>query len=75
MVKVRKLLQVIQLTEETMKSDEKYYTGLPSFAVLLLAVQFVSSNMTEKNCKKLTIFQLVIMKLRLNCDELNLAYV
>ena len=67
-------------TEETMKSDEKkvkYYTGLPSFAVLLLMVQFVSSNIIEKNCKKLTISQqilLVIMKLRLNCDELDLAY-
>ena len=63
-----------------MKCDDKkvkYYTGLPNFAELLLVVRFVSSNISEKNCKKLTIFQqilLVIMKLRLNCDELDLAY-
>ena len=46
-------------------------------STLQLTVQFVSLNITEKNCKKLSIFQqilLVIMKLRLNCDEQYLAY-
>ena len=80
MVKLQRCLQVIHLTEETMERDDKkvkYYTGLPNFATLQLTVQFVSSNITEKNCKKLTVFQqilLVIMKLRLNCDEQDLAY-
>ena len=33
----------------------------------------MSSNITEKNFKKLAVFQ-IIMKLRLNCDEQDLAY-
>ena len=75
-------LNGLQITEETMKSDEKkvtYYTGLPNFNTLLVLLNFVTvspQTLSESKCK-LSIFQqimVVLMKLRLNLEEQDLAY-
>ena len=55
----------------------KYYTGLPNFSTLLSVVNFVSHQKPSTLCRKLAIFQqimLVLMKLRLNLEEQDLAY-
>ena len=55
-------LNGLQITVETMKSDEKkvpYYTGLPNFNTLLVLLNFVTvspQTLSESKCK-LSIFQ------------------
>ena len=61
-----------------MKCNEdkvQFYTGLPNYATLILIIQFVTNGLPLKG--KLSHFQqilLVLMKLRLNLEEQDLAY-
>ena len=61
-----------------MKCNEdkvQFYTGLPNYATLILIIQFVANELPLKG--KLSHFQqilLVLMKLRLNLEEQDLAY-
>eukprot|EP00731_Ephydatia_muelleri_P006747 Em0003g995a len=66
------------LSEQHLKDDDKkvnFYTGLPTFSMLDFIVKFVSSGIPFIG--KLSRFQeilLVLMKLRLNLEEQDLAY-
>ena len=66
------------LSEQHLKDDDKkvnFYTGLPTFSMLDFIVKFVSSGVPFIG--KLSRFQeilLVLMKLRLNLEEQDLAY-
>ena len=66
------------LSQESMKCNEdkvQFYTGLPNYATLILIFQFVTNGLPLKG--KLSHFQqilLVLMKLRLNLEEQDLAY-
>ena len=66
------------LSQESMKCNEdkvQFYTGLPNYANLILIIQFVTNGLPLKG--KLSHFQqilLVLMKLRLNLEEQDLAY-
>ena len=66
------------LSQESMKCNEdkvQFYTGLPNYATLILIIQFVTNGLPLKG--KLSHFQqilLVLMKLRLNLEEQDLAY-
>ena len=69
----------LKLSEESFRNEDdkvKYYTGLPSFAVLLTLFQFLQPFL-PKTRTVLTHFQqyiLVLQKLRLNLTMMDLAY-
>ncbi len=81
-----KLSQPLNLTvQEPFKekffedNDEKvkYYTGIPSYKTLMAVFKFVSSGITSGNRTSLSHFQmfiLVLVKLRLNLGDQDLAY-
>ena len=55
----------------------KFFTGLPTFTVLMAVFSFVRKPLTAHHLEKLTIFQqfiLVLMKLRLNLTNQDLGY-
>ena len=69
-----------KLSEELLKSDKdavKFYTGLPSYSRLKVVFEFVSAPFeTHPNCV-LPLFEqflMVLMKLRLNLCDQDLAY-
>ena len=65
---------------ENMKDDDdrvKYYTGLPTFAILVAIFNLVEPYITVSHLSKLCKFQqlmVVLMRLRLNLSEMDLAY-
>ena len=67
--------------EETLNGDDeqvKFYTGLPSFATLMAVFNFVSAHIsfvcTSRSLPLFQQFLLVLMKLRLNLFDKDLAY-
>ena len=69
----------LEFNEQSLQKDDKkvnFYTGLPNFATLKLVTELVTSGI-EPNRGVLTAFQeicLVLIKLRLNLEEKDLAY-
>ena len=69
-----------ELTLESFQADEikvKFYTGLPSFLTMRILFDFIAPNVKEHHRSSLSNFQqflLVLMKLRLNLMDLDLAY-
>lgn len=67
-------------TEPSLRDDNtnvKYYTGLPSFGVLMALFTFVRGCIEFTNRSALSLFQLlvlVLIKLRLNLDDQDLAF-
>ena len=68
-------------SESELKCDEhkvKFYTGLPSFSILMIIYNFVSSHIThESKAHKLSKFEefiATVMKLRLSLFDQDLAY-
>ena len=67
------------LTEESLQSSDskvKFFTGLPKYSVLKCVLDFVAGHV-EENQRSLPVFQqclLVLMKLRLNLFNQDLAY-
>ena len=68
------------LTEASFQNNDakvKFYTGLPSFATLISVFTFVSAHVITAPQASLTTFQqfvMVLMKLRLNLANQDLAY-
>ena len=68
------------LTEASFQNNDakvKFYTGLPSFATLISVFTFVSAHVITAPQASLTMFQqfvMVLMKLRLNLANQDLAY-
>ena len=68
----------LKITEEMFKDDDtkvKYYTGLPTYAVLLTLFQFLEPLILKRT--SLTKFQqyiLVLIRLRLNLAVMDLSY-
>ena len=67
--------------EETLDGDDeqvKFYTGLPTFVTLMAIFRFVSSHFgssdTSRSLPHFQQFMLVLMKLRLNLFDKDLAY-
>ena len=77
---LRSSLQAGLMNEETFAGDDKrvhFYTGLPSFAALMLLFSVVSDHINYTALSSLTKFQqlvLILMKLRLNVRQQDLAY-
>ena len=69
-----------KMTMDTLRDDEKkvrYYTGLPSFTTLLVVFSYIEGSLTDNIKVPLDKFQklmLVLMKLRHNFTEQDLAY-
>ena len=69
-----------QLSEQSLERDDskvKFYTGLPSFVTLKILFDFVNPYAREHHRSALTNFQqflLILMKLRLNLLDQDLAY-
>ena len=69
----------LEFNEQSLQNDDKkvnFYTGLPNYATLKLVTELVTSGV-EPNRGVLTAFQeicLVLIKLRLNLEEQDLAY-
>ena len=67
------------LSEESLAHDDhgvKLYTGLPSYAVLMVVFEFVACDVPDHHRSKLSRFKqflLVLMKLRLNLTDGDLA--
>ena len=80
-LELKETLKCMSLTKEALDgADErvKFYTGLPSYAILMVIFNFVSAHVRE-SCRpnSLTNFQqflMVLMKLRLNLFDKELAY-
>ena len=65
------------MTEEHLKDDKKvkFYTGLPSYTVLLAIFNLISPHVTNHHTiTKFQQFMIVLMKLCLNLRELDLSY-
>ena len=69
----------LEFNEQSLQKDDKkvnFYTGLPNYATLKLVTDLITSGI-EPNRGVLTAFQeiyLVLIKLRLNLEEKDLAY-
>lgn len=69
-----------KISIDTLRDDEKkvkFYTGLPSFATLMVLYNFIEGSLTDSIKTSLTKFQklvLVLMRLRHNFPEQDLAY-
>ena len=69
----------LEFNEQSLQKDDKkvnFYTGLPNYATLNLITDLITSGI-EPNRGVLTAFQeicLVLIKLRLNLEEKDLAY-
>ena len=69
----------LEFNEHSLQKDDKkvnFYTGLPNFATLYLVFELLTSGL-EPNRGVLTAFQeicMVMIKLRLNLEEKDLAY-
>ena len=80
-VELKETLKSMSLTKEALDgADErvKFYTGLPSYAILMAIFNFVAAHVPEScSPNSLTNFQqflMVLMKLRLNLFDKDLAY-
>jgi len=67
------------MTEGHLKDDKKgkFYTGLPSYTVLLVIFNLISPHVTNHQHHTITKFQqimMVLIKLRLDLRELDLSY-
>ena len=67
------------LTEEHLKDDKKvkFYTGLPSYTVLLAIFNLIAPCVADHQRHVITKFQqyvMVLMRLRLNLNEVDLSY-
>lgn len=73
-------LNTLNFSQASLSNDDskvKYYTGLPSFAVLLAVFNLVNSGVEVTSRFVLSLFQqmiLVLMKLRLNFGDQDLAF-
>jgi len=77
--KLEKLLESVQLNEESLKSDDdkvKFYTGLPCYSVMNTVFLHVSTDFkcNESSLPKFQQFLMTLMKLRLNLSNQDLAY-
>ena len=78
-VQTDKIMESVLFSDPYIKDDDEkvlFYTGLPNFATLLLVLEFVTSKLPASR-GTLSSFQelfLVLMKLRLNLEEKDLAY-
>ena len=69
-----------ELTEDSLQMNDtevKFYTGLPSFCILKIIFEFISPYVKEHYRSALSNFQqffIVLMKLRLNIFDQDLAY-
>ena len=69
-----------QLTEDSLQMDDtkvKFYTNLPSFCILKIVFEIISPYVKEHHRSALSNFQqffIVLMKLRLNIFDQDLAY-
>ena len=69
-----------EFTEGSLKDNDvkvKFYTGLPSYAVLLLVFKFVSASINLHHRSALSNFQqfcMTLMKLRLNLFDQDIGY-
>ena len=68
-----------EFDEHSFRDNEtkvKFYTGLPSFATLMIILEFVSPYVTSSRCalSEFQQFLMVLMKLRLNLTDQDLAY-
>ncbi len=74
----RQEAEQLKLTEESFANDDsktKFYTGLPSFAILMLVFNYVKSKLPKRH--SITPFQqvlIILMKLRLAVPHEDLAY-
>ena len=70
--------QAVCCQESLQKEDTvKFYTGLPNLQVLNVVFNHVAAAIPTSECQKLTSFQefmVVMMKLRLNCHNKDLAF-
>ena len=68
------------LTEESLKHDDakvKFYTGLPFFKTLMAVFTYISAHVVSRQQSSITKFQqfiMVLMKLRLNLTNQDIAY-
>ena len=78
-VQTDKITEALLFSDPSIRNDDEkvlFYMGLPNYATLLLVLEFVTSGITASR-GALTTFQelfLVLMKLRLNLEEKDLAY-
>ena len=78
-VQTDKITEALLFSDPSIRNDDEkvlFYTGLPNYATLLLVLEFITSGITASR-GALTTFQelfLVLMKLRLNLEEKDLAY-
>ena len=68
-----------EFDEHSFRDNEakvRFYTGLPSFATLMIILEFVSLYVSTSRCAlpKFQQFLMVLMKLRLNLADQDLAY-
>ena len=76
----RLISQTYSLTEEELKQNDrkvKYYSGLPSYSILMTIYKFVSPSVVNhgrNTLPKLRQFLMTLMKLRLNLADQDLAY-
>ncbi|XP_029957071.1 uncharacterized protein LOC115395600 [Salarias fasciatus] len=77
---LKKKLATAEFGEESLKDDEekvRFYTGLPTYAVLMMVLGLVSDHISVTARSSLTKFQqvfMVLMKLRLHTSVQDLAY-
>lgn len=70
----------VAMTKEHLRDDDKkvkFYTGLPSYTVLLAVFNLIAPRITDHQRHTITKFQqfmMVLVKLRLNLTEVDLGY-
>ena len=78
--KLREKIKDLELGEHSFKDDDnkvRYYTGLPCFATLMTIFNFVAPYISETKRTALSKFEefvMVLMKLRLNLYDQDLAF-
>ena len=76
----RLISQTYPLSEEELKQNDrkvKYYSGLPSYSILMAIYKFVSPSVVNhgrNTLPKLQQFLMTLMKLQLNLADQDLAY-
>lgn len=79
-ITLKSQLATEKISMDTLRDDEKkvrFYTGLSSFATLMVLYNFIEGSLTDSFKTSLTKFQklvLVLMRLRHNFPEQDLAY-
>ena len=78
--KLKETVKELELDEESFKNDDskvRYYTGLPCFATLITIFNFVAPYISvtgRTTLPKFKEFLMILMKLRLNLYDQDLAY-